>query len=236
MNGFREHSTRSNHCKNLLSAYLAHKMHLILINYWASPLTMPIDHSSELSHHFLVAMPSLDDLNFKHAVIYVCEHNEEGAMGLIINKPLQINLGNVLHHLNIDVTDKSSESHPVLMGGPVGQEHGFIIHNELSFLSEKTKREVDANPDDHTELVISSSKEMLSSIAQGKGPAQYLVTLGYTGWEAGQLENEIAKNDWLVIPYDENILFKVPMELRWQMAPSSLGIDINQISGHVGHA
>ncbi len=188
---------------------------------------------NDLSHHFLVAMPNLKDPNFKQSVVYVCEHNDEGAMGLIINKPLQINLGNVLRHLNIDISDHSTETHPVLMGGPVGQEHGFIVHNQPAFLSEQSKLETD---DKEPELVISSSKDTLKVIAQGKGPSQFIITLGYTGWQPGQLEEEIADNTWLVIPFDESILFDTPIETRWQNAVATLGIDINQISGQVGHA
>lgn len=192
--------------------------------------------TNELSHHFLVAMPTLNDPGFKQAVVYVCEHNEEGAMGLIINKPLQINLGNVLRHLNIDINDKTTETHPVLMGGPIGQEHGFIIHNQPAFLSEQTKQEMVDHGEEEPELVISSSKDTLKFIAQGRGPAHFIITLGYTGWQPGQLEEEIAENSWLVIPFSEEILFDAPVESRWQRAVASLGIDINQISGHVGHA
>jgi len=191
---------------------------------------------NDLSHHFLVAMPNLNDPNFKQSVVYVCEHNEEGAMGLIINKPLQINLGNVLRHLNIDIDDHSTETHPVLMGGPVGQEHGFIVHNQPALLSDQAKQEIEAGEEEEPELIISSSKDTLKFIAQGKGPSQFIITLGYTGWQAGQLEEEIAENTWLVTPFDESILFDAPVELRWQMAVASLGIDINQISGQIGHA
>ncbi len=191
---------------------------------------------TDLSHHFLVAMPSLNDPNFKQSVVYVCEHNNEGAMGLIINKPLQINLGNVLRHLNIDISDHSTETHPVLMGGPVGQEHGFIVHNQPAFISAQTRHEMDEQGEEEPELVISSSKDTLKVIAQGKGPSQFIITLGYTGWQPGQLEEEIAENSCLVIPFNESILFDAPIETRWQLAVASLGIDINQISGQIGHA
>lgn len=197
---------------------------------------MPKPKNIDLSHHFLVAMPNLDDPNFKGAVVYVCEHNEEGAMGLIINKPLQINLGNVLRHLDIDISDHSTETHPVLMGGPVGQEHGFIVHNQPAFLSEQAKREIEEEGEEEPELVISSSKDTLNVIAQGKGPSQFIITLGYTGWQPGQLEEEIVDNTWLVVPFSESILFDTPIEARWQLAVALLGVDPNHISGHTGHA
>jgi putative transcriptional regulator len=197
---------------------------------------MPKAKTTDLSHHFLVAMPMLNDPNFKQAVIYVCEHNTEGAMGIIINKPLQINLGNVLRHLNIEVTNLAADTHSVFMGGPIGQEHGFIIHNEAEYLSESAKLEIQTSHEETPELVISSSKDTLQAIAHGKGPAQFIVALGYTGWEAGQLEQEISDNTWLVAPYGENLLFTAPIELRWQLAAASLGINIHQITTHIGHA
>ena len=173
-----------------------------------------------LTNHFLVAMPSLVDANFSKAVIYLYEHDEEGALGMIINKPLEINLGNMLQHLDINISEESIQELPVLMGGPVGQEHGFIIYV----------------PDSTLDVLVSASKDMLKDIANGKGPKHFAVTLGYAGWGAGQLEKEIARNDWLVIPFDSSILFNTPMEKRWHKTASLIGIDINQLSDQVGHA
>lgn len=163
-------------------------------------------------------MPSLSDQNFSKSVIYLYEHTPEGAMGLVINKPLHINLGNVLKHLKIKVTKKSIETRPVLMGGPVGQEHGFVLH--------KTKNNI----------LISASKEMLTNIATGKGPKHFLITLGYTGWGAGQLEKELNHNDWLIAPFNAEIIFDTPLENRWHKAAQLIGIDINRLSDQVGHA
>lgn len=177
----------------------------------------------KLKHHFLVAMPRLKDPNFQKSVIYLHEHNKEGAMGLVINKPLQINLGNVLRHLNIKITDDSIELHSVMMGGPVRQEHGFVIY---STLSKEVSQEID----------ISSSKSMLQKIAQGQGPKEFLITLGYAGWGSGQLEYEINRNDWLIAPFNKKLLFSTPNDKRWQAAAALLGVDINQLSGQVGHA
>ncbi len=171
-----------------------------------------------LAQHFLVALPSLDDPNFSKAVVYLYEHNEEGAMGLVINKPLNMQLGDVLQHLNITTPSKKISSQPVMMGGPVGQEHGFVLYEE------------------DKEVFLSSSKETLIMIANKEGPLQYLVTLGYTGWQAGQLETELQRNDWLVTPYDANILFLTPVENRWRAAAKLIGVDIERISGQVGHA
>lgn len=176
-----------------------------------------------LQNHFLVAMPQLLDFNFSKSVIYIYEHNAEGALGMIINKPLQINLGNVLEHLDIQVKDSAVSSRPVLMGGPVGQEHGFIIFNQPSGKNE-------------SEVLVSASKDMLREIANGKGPIDFIITLGYSGWEAGQLEQEIARNDWLVVPFNHDILFNTPLEKRWQATAALMGIDIHRLSNQVGHA
>ena len=178
-------------------------------------------------NQFIISMPALTDPNFNRAVIFLCEHNEEGAMGLMINKPLNVQLGGVLEHLEIDAGNNdisAIENIPIYMGGPVGQEHGFVIHEPY--------RE-DEGADD---LVISASRDTLTDIAKGAGPSQYLVALGYTGWGGGQLEEEINGNDWLVAPYDKDIIFKTPTDSRWQRAIELLGIDINQLSSQVGHA
>lgn len=171
-----------------------------------------------LAHHFLVALPSLEDPTFSKAVVYVYEHNQEGAMGLIINKPLSITLNSVLQHLNITTTLEKVSSQPVMMGGPIGQEHGFVLYDEAD------------------EVFLSSSKETLADIANEKGPERYLVTLGYSGWQAGQLEIELQRNDWLIAPYRSSILFGTPIEGRWQAAARLIGVDIFSVSHQVGHA
>lgn len=180
-----------------------------------------------LTHHFLVATPTLADLNFAKAVVYIYEHTEDGALGMIINKPLQINLGTVLNHLDIIITQEGIADHPVLMGGPMGQEHGFIIYNSNSKVDDSK---------DAPEMLISASKEILKDIAIGKGPKDFVVTLGYSGWKTGQIEKEIACNDWLVVPFNREILFNIPMEKRWRATATLIGIDINQLSNQVGHA
>ena len=170
-------------------------------------------------------MPSLtdEDATFSRSVVFLCEHTEDGAMGIIINKPLNVTLGSVLEHLEIDSGDTVNDT-PVYMGGPVGQEHGFVIHEPY--------REDESDDD----LVISASKDTLADIANSDGPSCYFVALGYTGWDAGQLEEEIGRNDWLMVPYDKDIIFNTPVEQRWNKAIQLLGIDINKLSSHAGHA
>ena len=143
-------------------------------------------------------------------------------MGLVINKPLHIKLENVLNHLSIDIRNETIKQVPVLMGGPVGQEHGFVIHEQK-------------HPHEN-EVIISPSKETLRQIAQGKGPKRFAVMLGYAGWDAGQLEEELAQNDWVIAPFDANLLFEVPIDERWQKAAALIGFDITKMSDFSGHA
>ena len=146
-------------------------------------------------------------------------------MGVVINKSLQITLENLLQHLDIQVVSQKAKELPVLAGGPVDPEKGFVIHNQLA-----------AEAENDEQVAISASKEMLRDISTGKGPEHFIVVLGYAGWEAGQLEKEINRNDWLVAPVDKAVLFSTPLERRWEKAVKSIGIDINHLSGHVGHA
>jgi putative transcriptional regulator len=178
-----------------------------------------------LSNHFLIAMPSLEDAFFTKSVIYLHQHSDLGAMGVVINKPLQVNLESLLQHLDIEVKDKNVADLPVLAGGPSTQEQGFVIHDRLTSDNEKADG-----------IAVSATKEMLCDIANSNGPDHFIVMLGYAGWEAGQLEDEIRHNDWLVAPFDASILFSTPLEKRWQLAAKKLGIDIHQLSGHSGHA
>ena len=177
---------------------------------------------ANLNHCFLVAMPSLNDANFARSVIFIFDQGAEGTTGLIVNKKLPINLGNVLEHLEIDCNDAIAASQPVLMGGPIGQDNGFIIHTEPN-----TSR---------VDICITTSKNKLSEIATGHCPDKYVVALGYSGWRPGQLEAEIAANDWLVVPYNETLLFNAPIDTRWEAAGRLVGIEMSQLSDKVGHA
>ena len=173
---------------------------------------------TSLANHFLVALPSLEDSNFSKAVVYIYEHNEEGALGLIINKPLTMQLNDVFQHLNITTQSTSLGNQTVMMGGPVGQEHGFVLYEEDS------------------EVFLSSSKETLIAIAHNEGPERYLVSLGYSGWQSGQIEEELQRNDWLIVPCENQILFITPIEDRWQATAKIIGVDIQRMSNQVGHA
>lgn len=174
--------------------------------------------SLHFEHHLLIAMPSLRDPNFSHSVVYIFEHSAQGALGMIINKPMQIELNSVMNHLGITKVDEAVAHLPVYSGGPVGQEQGFILHEV------------------NHQVEISASKEMLEAIAEKKGPEPFLVVLGYSGWGANQLEEEISRNDWLLTPADKKIVFDLPAHERWQKAAELIGVDIHKLSGHSGHA
>jgi putative transcriptional regulator len=178
-----------------------------------------------LVNHFLVAMPSLHDDTFGKSVIYIYEHTDQGAMGIVVNKPMPLKLGNILQHLGIKSGQADIGTHPVLMGGPVGQEHGFILYKDPQ-----------SETPGSSPIELSASKDMLKRIACGQGPANFLVTLGYASWSAGQLEAEIGRNDWLITPADQEILFNTHISQRWRLAGRKVGIHIEQISALVGHA
>jgi putative transcriptional regulator len=184
--------------------------------------------ASNLSNHFLIAMPGLEDANFYRTVTYICEHNEEGAMGIVVNRPLDIALGDILEQMEIPVANQDGCQQMVFAGGPVQTERGFVLHN--------TNSSWDATLQITPEISITTSRDILEAIAAGTGPQQSLVALGYAGWGGGQLEEEMSANAWLSGPADSKIIFKLPPQERWQAAAKLLGVDMNLMSGEAGHA
>jgi putative transcriptional regulator len=181
-----------------------------------------------LTNQFLIAMPTLADPNFHGTVTFICEHNAQGAMGIVINRPLDLTLGEVLSQMSISAKETAVALHPVYMGGPVQTERGFVLHNPAG--------QWDSMLRISDELGITTSKDILENIAAGSGPKQTLVALGYAGWGAGQLEQELADNAWLCGPADNRIIFDTPWQKRWEAAAALMGIDLNQISDQIGHA
>ena len=181
-----------------------------------------------LTNQFLIAMPSLEDPNFFHSVTYICEHNEEGALGLVINRPLDMQLGEILQHVHMENAEPEARQMPVHLGGPVQQDRGFVLHEPLGDW-EATLKVTDR-------IGITSSLDILEAIARNEGPERSLITLGYAGWGAGQLEREMAENAWLSGPANPDILFNTPDDERWKAAAASLGIDLDLLSGEAGHA
>lgn len=182
---------------------------------------------TNLSNCFLIAMPNMEDPVFAHTITYICEHNEHGAMGIVINKPLELTLGEIFNQLDIRSTGHNAEK-PIFSGGPVQVDRGFVLHPGDA----KWESTLQITHDIH----LTTSKDILSAIADDKGPKQSLVALGYTGWMPGQLEKEMANNAWLTSPANPDIIFNTPLESRCEAAAALLGVDLHLISLHAGHA
>ncbi|MBU1192098.1 MAG: YqgE/AlgH family protein [Gammaproteobacteria bacterium] len=180
-----------------------------------------------LINHFLIAMPGLADPNFFHTVTYICEHDADGAMGIVINRPLDLSLGDILSHMDINATPDTAPL-PVFQGGPVQTERGFVVHAPLG--------DWEATLKVSEEIGVTASQDVLASIAAGKGPPRSLIALGYAGWGAGQLEQEMADNVWLSGPATAEVLFDTPVEKRWEAAAGLLGVDLTLLSSDAGHA
>lgn len=187
-----------------------------------------MDIEGSFSNQLLIAMPGMADPNFNSTVTLICEHNTEGALGIIINRPMNIKLGGLFEQLDVAGVDTGAASCPVLDGGPVARERGFVLHNSRAAFANS----VAVSPAIHLTL----SRDILDAIAVGNGPDKTLVALGYAGWEAGQLETEMLNNTWLNVPASEEIVFDVPFENRWTLAAETLGVDISRVSPHAGHA
>lgn len=185
-----------------------------------------------LTNHFLVAMPGMKDPYFQRSVIYVCEHNEDGAMGLMINAPIDITIGKMLEKVDVQASHPKLQTEsldkPVLNGGPVSEDRGFILHQP------KDNYESSIKMSDY--LSVTTSRDILSVLGTEAEPNHYIVALGYSGWEAGQLEIELSENSWLTVEADPNVMFDTPINERWQKAVQMLGIDVAQLSSDIGHA
>ncbi|MBT2968600.1 MAG: hypothetical protein B6D72_10430 [gamma proteobacterium symbiont of Ctena orbiculata] len=183
---------------------------------------------TNLTNHFLIAMPRLEDPNFFHTVTYICEHTTDGAMGIVINRPMDLHLADIFEQLEITISTAKIAEQPVYIGGPVQSDRGFVLHDTNTDWASTLK----ITP----EISVTTSLDILEAIAAGKGPQRSLVALGYAGWGAGQLESELSQNAWLSGPAESEIIFNRASEERWQAAADLLGIDLNLLSGDTGHA
>jgi putative transcriptional regulator len=183
-----------------------------------------------LVNHFLIAMPSMLDPVFGGTVIYLCEHNAQGALGVIINKPTDMSMDTLFERieLELEIVPQAGGDRPVMFGGPVQVEHGFVLHSPSEVYS-STLRVSD-------ELALTTSKDILEAAAAGNGPEKILVSLGCAGWSAGQLEEEIVRNGWLTVSAKPEIVFDTPVEQRFAAAMKLLGIDPVMLAGVAGHA
>ena len=186
-----------------------------------------------LTDHFLIAMPTLNDPHFQQTVSYICEHNSEGAMGIVINRPSELTLADLCEQLKIPLADTEIATCPVFYGGPVETERGFILHSPVG--------NWDSTLTITKDIGLTVSQDIIQAIAEdydpdNKRPEHFIISLGYAGWSADQIEDEIAENAWLNVPASKEILFSSPVEQRWTAAAALLGINIQQLSGDIGHA
>ncbi len=187
---------------------------------------LQFDDSPWLKIQFLVALPSLQDGLFAHSITYMCEHDERGAMGIVINRPLDMNLSDIFSYLEIEFTGDNDAL--VFAGGPVNTDRGFVLHRKSAHTWESTMQ---VGP----ELCLTTSMDILRAIAAEEGPEHSLIALGYAGWGAGQLEDEIQRNAWLTVPADDAIIFDTPFQHRFNSALAKLGVDESQLSMFAGH-
>ena len=180
------------------------------------------------NNQLLIAMPGMEDPNFSSTVTLVCEHSTEGALGIVINRPMNLDLGGLFGQLGLACSLPEIAERPVLDGGPVGRERGFVLHSTGPSFGGT----IAVSPD----IQLTMSRDVLDAIAAGDGPEKAIVALGYAGWQAGQLEAEMLANTWLCVPASAELVFDVPFDRRWSHAAGVLGIDINRLSPDAGHA
>ena len=188
-----------------------------------------------LTHHFLIAMPGMEDKTFNRSVVYLCEHSERGALGLVINKPSDINLKVLFEKIELHLARPELGEAPVFQGGPVQTERGFVLHERLDG-GEGEGGHYNSSLQIPGGLEMTTSKDVLEALSNGAGPKKVLVTLGYSGWAAGQLEEEMGRNGWINVGAEPGIIFDTPVEERYDKALSLLGIDARMLSQDAGHA
>lgn len=183
---------------------------------------------ANLTNHFLIAMPAMADPNFSRTLTYIAEHNDQGALGIIVNRPLDMSLATLFERIDLPLQAQDLAHQPVYFGGPVQTDRGFVLHRPVG--------------DWHSTLAVSeevgltSSRDILQSLGERGEPHEVLVSLGYAGWSAGQLEEELAANAWLTVPAELSIIFELPPEERFAAALQQLGVDFTHLSEVAGHA
>jgi putative transcriptional regulator len=186
----------------------------------------------DLTNQFLIAMPGMADETFAGTVVYLCEHNERGALGLVINKPIDITVKNLFEKVDLALDREELAEQPVFFGGPVQTERGFVLHEKLA----EEGGSYNATMQIRGGLEMTTSKDVLEALASGAGPKKLLITLGYSGWQAGQLEEELLRNGWLTVDADPRVIFDTPVDKRYERALSLLGFDPRMLSAEAGHA
>jgi putative transcriptional regulator len=186
-----------------------------------------IEQTDNFTNHFLIAMPGLADPFFAKTVTYLCQHNADGALGIIINRPSELTLGDIMQQMDIDMGENEMGKLPIFFGGPVQPERGFVLHEPLG----RWDSSLQVSP----AISLTTSRDILEAISLGKGPRKALVALGYAGWGKGQLEREMAENAWLSAPAANSILFDLPSSQRWKAAAELMGINISLLTTQAGH-
>ena len=180
-----------------------------------------------LTRHFLIAMPAMSDPNFSRTLTFICEHNERGALGIVVNRPIDVTLATLMRQVEVPFQDAPMYQAPVFFGGPVQLDHGFVLHRPVG--DWKSTLSVG-------DVGLTTSRDILEAMAHGSGPRQQLVALGYAGWAAGQLEDEIRHNGWLTTPANIDLIFDLPPESRYDAAMQSMGVNAANLSKEAGHA
>lgn len=184
--------------------------------------------NANFTDHFLIAMPSMLDPNFAGTLTYICDHGEQGALGVVVNRPIELNLDALFSQIGLDLEVSDLKDKPVYYGGPVQVERGFVLHRPVG--------EWGSTLSVNDRVGLTTSKDILEATARHEGPAEILVTLGYAGWGPGQLEDEIKQNAWLTVQADPEVIFNLPAEQRIPAAMKLLGIDVAMLSEEAGHA
>ncbi len=182
----------------------------------------------DLTHHFLIAMPNMVDPYFAKSLTYICEHNEQGALGVVVNRPIDLSLQALFERINLQLEPRELHGIPVYFGGPVQTDRGFVLHEPVGEWHSTLKV--------RDSLGLTTSRDILEAVGRGSGPDRMLVTLGYSGWAAGQLEHELGQNAWLTVEAGEQIIFDLPAEEKLPAAMELLGIDFASLSEDAGHA
>ncbi|MCD9030755.1 YqgE/AlgH family protein [Luteimonas sp. Y-2-2-4F] len=188
---------------------------------------MPPD-PTPLANQLLIALPALSDPHFARSVALICQHDADGAMGVIVNRVSEYTLGDVLEQMGIEGGDALLRAQPVLAGGPVHPERGFVLHDG--------EQGWDSSLRIADDLFVTTSRDVLEAIARGDGPQRIAVALGCAGWGAGQLEHELTENAWLTAPSDAELLFALPLDARWEAAAGRIGVDMQRMADYAGHA
>jgi putative transcriptional regulator len=181
-----------------------------------------------LTQHFLIAMPNMADPHFAKTLTFICEHNDQGALGIVVNRPIEMNLQTLLEQVSIPLASSALGAVPIHFGGPVQVDRGFVLHTPLGQWQSTLAVS--------SEIGLTTSKDILQAVARGEGPGKLFVTLGYAGWAPGQLENELAQNAWLTVQAQPDVIFDLPPDKRLPAAMQLLGIDVASLSEQAGHA